>query len=163
MTVEELVRDVRTFYDLHLEAGGVPNEPGNNSNAGYQGNQGNSGGKQLPLGPNLNTNLSGQKRSFTSPPVLLNKDAFDRLPSNILRGGSVEARGQHAQCVCVLCFRMGHTFEFCATHNGFNMRGGKPVESLPNGYRGNNFVYKGTGYQHQRAIQPAPPVKRLTQ
>jgi hypothetical protein len=164
MTVESLVKDVKLFYDLHLEAGGVPNEPGHNSNAGYQGTQGNNGGKQVPLGSNVPSTVSGQKRSYTQSGYtsypesgkVLTRREFDLLPSHILKGGSTEHRGQHAQCACRLCFRMGHSFEYCATHNSFNPKNGRPVESLPN----QRYNQRSTP---QLAIHPAPPVKRLTQ
>jgi hypothetical protein len=163
-SVDELVRDVRRFYDLHLQSGGVPNEPSGNTNSGYQGNQGYSGGKQSSMSMGGNTTVSGQKRGFThspdKPSRLLTRSEFDGLPPHVLKGGSAMNRGQTANCVCVLCFRMGHTFEFCASHNGYNKKNGQPIEGYPRGYVPQ---FKGYGYRSQQAIPQPPPVKRLTQ
>ena len=111
-----------------------------------------------------NTPVSGQNMGFTHSPEepsrLLTKTEFDGLPPHVLKGGSATTRGHNANCVCVLCFRMGHTFKFCASHNGYNKRNGLPIESYPRGY---GSQARGYGRQSQRAIPQPPPVKRLTQ
>jgi hypothetical protein len=62
--IEDLVADVRRFYDLHLQSGGVPKEPQGNCNPGNPSNPGNPGNRQTAAVPGGYQSVSGQKKIF---------------------------------------------------------------------------------------------------
>jgi hypothetical protein len=113
--IEDLLTDVRILYDLHLETGGSKTEPimsNNQGNASNRHNCAHTGGTQT---------FSGSKRqssNISEESQYLSQWQMNNLPQHVLRGGSERSRGQGSNCVCTLCYKMGHTFEFCRHLNG---------------------------------------------
>jgi hypothetical protein len=60
----------------------------------------------------------------------MSRTQFDNLPKSVCKGGSEFKQGRGRNFVCVLCFIVGHTWEYCSTHNGFIM-GGPPIKIDP--------------------------------
>jgi hypothetical protein len=110
------------------------------------GRQGNAGNNQTSTYTGGNNTFSGSKRHFSNvseESEVLNQWQMDNLPRHVKTGGNERSRGQGSNCGCTLCYRMGHTFEFCRSMNGYQP-GGPPMErfGLP---------------------KPKPPPKRLNQ
>jgi hypothetical protein len=82
-----------------------------------------------------NNTFSGSKGPFATiseehdrfPTEPLSEYQWKRLTSKNKFGGDKYSRGQSSTCACTLCFRLGHTFEFCKYMNGF-IQGGPPME-----------------------------------
>ncbi len=69
--------------------------------------------------------------AFTHPVgSTMSMTQFDNLPFFVCKGGSQWKMGRGRNFVCVLCLTVGHTFEYCSTHNGF-VEGGLAVTSDP--------------------------------
>jgi hypothetical protein len=79
--------------------------------------------------------VGGVKRyfsNFNEPPLfekILTKNEFTNLPSRFKKGGHEHTRGRGGDYVCSMCFKLGHTFEYCVAHNGY-VQNGPPVLSF---------------------------------
>ncbi len=60
----------------------------------------------------------------------MSKTQFKNLPRSVCKGGSEFKMGRGRNFVCALCFIVGHTFEYCSTHNGF-VEGGPAITTDP--------------------------------
>jgi hypothetical protein len=121
-SIGELLKDVRILYDLHLKTGGSLTEPI------FPNRQGSSGNYQANGYQSSNTNGSGAKRQFDNmSDEPLSEAQWRDLPRTLKFGGHRGSRGQTYSCACTLCYRLGHTFEYCVYKNGY-IQGGPPME-----------------------------------
>jgi hypothetical protein len=153
-----LSKDVCYFFKLHTQSGGMhvktsaiqlaatqlPQAPYQNGaplrrdnrpsyNNGQQNRQ--PVQPQRPLTQNTNRRMTEnppfQNTAFVLPTgSTMTLHQFDNLPASVCKGGSEYKMGRGRNFVCALCLTVGHTFEYCASRNGF-VDGGPAITADP--------------------------------